>query len=137
MENGNRAKMEEFIHARYRRDGKKIARSILRELSDERLKSILESSPEGAKAFYDSLGPRVDGVENEETRMLRRLVKELAEHPGGMLGVMKLKGFLEELPYETVSDEALSEMIGQIKAVDSRSAMLLLRYSSGQLMHRM
>lgn len=63
---------------------------------------------------------------------LRELVDKLVEDPNSLLEIMNFKAFVENLPYGSVSDKVLKEMVDKLMEVNLGMAMVLFKYQVKQ-----
>lgn len=158
MEKATKKEMVDFINAQCRFEGKKIPKTKLNQLSKEQLMSIINSSPNIAEAFHqsihhmrneqknmskthvskshkDKMCNENDGGAGEEAEGLEKLVEALAKDPTDFLKILEFKRLLNSLPYGTVSHEKLMVLIGKLEEPATGMALVLLNYATNQSLY--
>lgn len=161
MVNATKKQMVEFINSRCRVEGKKIPKTKLNQLAKCDLIKIIAASEEIEKAFSEYIksenisqktskeesedkkqsvqnrnGTRGKRVKGEPSQALKdelvNLVNQLIEDPTSLFAIMKLKGFIDNLPYGSVDFDTLSGLIDTVMEIHPGTAFLLLKYSTDQ-----
>lgn len=147
--NCTKKQLVDFIDSRCVFDDGRAPKSVLNKCPKEALMKIIESETKIEKAFYEYVqkdneskrsvaSVKVENKACEENstenaeKDLRDLVDKLIEAPNSLLETMNFKSFIANLPYGSVSDNVLKEMVDKLMDVNLGMAMVLFEYQVKQ-----
>lgn len=156
MINATKAQMVDFVYHLYKANKKKISKARLNSLEKAEFVRIIESDEKVADAFKQYLlmenqkqepaSKPVIGKNNitgqtieipsdskEAEANFIKIVDRVVSDSTNFMNIMELKGFLELLPYGTISTEVLKEQIEVLTEAATPIAMLVFDYYMNQL----
>lgn len=147
--NCTKKQLFDFINSRCVFDDGRAPKSVLNKCPKEALMKIIEFESKIEKAFYEYVQKdneskrsvasvkvqnkacEKNSSENAE-KDLRDLVDKLVKNPNSLLEIMNFKSFIANLPYGSVADDVLKEMVDKLMDVNLGMAMALFEYQVNQ-----
>lgn len=76
----------------------------------------------------------MNNTKSKNSEILRKKLSDFIDSGGGLLEIMELKQFLDNLPYGGVTVKEIEEISGEFEGVNSTIDFLLLDYLVDQIL---